>query len=304
MAFVVNFHKADNPVWFEKIVSFLKNKYIPVHLTELLSLYNNNDELDKICHITVDDGDKSFYKWIYPVLRKHQIPASTFVSPETTVNQLNFWFQEIVGYEKQKLLLIFSEVTGTKTDFIKEYPIGDILKCLTIETIWEIIKMYQKKYNPGKRSWQNMSIDELKEVENSGLITIGAHTLRHPILANEEMGVSKNEIVSSINNMANILGHEIKYFAYPNGLPVYDFGQREMDILNDCGCLCSFSTISGNFNLKTDLLSIPRYGFSCNDSIAFSRMKFFFGSNWSIITKLKPGNESVNRKALLKLLGK
>ena len=30
-----------------------------------------------------------------------------------------------------------------------------------------------------------MSIEQLKEIDRDGLVTIGAHTMNHPILANE-----------------------------------------------------------------------------------------------------------------------
>jgi len=302
MAIVINFHELNDPVWFENIICFLKKKYNPVHLPELISLYNKGNELTNICHITVDDGDRSFYKGIYPVLKKHKIPVTIFVSSDAAINQVNFWFQEIMGYERQRLLKIFSEVTGINVNDIKEFPLVNIFQCLTIDPIWEIINRYQKQYKPDKKPCQNMCVNELKEVENSGLVTIGAHTLRHPILANEELHISKNEIASSITNLADILGHEIKYFAYPNGIPDLDFGQREMDLLNDCGCTCSFSTESGNFNLRSSLLSMPRYGLSCGDSRSYMKTKLFFGSYWNKIMKLKPGNESVDRKALLKLI--
>lgn len=304
MAIVINFHELNDPVWFENTICFLKKKYNLVHLPELISLYNNGNELKNICTITVDDGDRSFFKVIYPVLKKHKIPVTIFVSSDAAINQVNFWFQEIIGYESQKLLRIFSEVTDINVNDIKEFPLIDIFKCLTIDLMWEIINKYQKQYKPDKKPCQNICVNELKEVENSGLVTIGAHTLRHPILANEEMPISKNEIVSSITNLADILGHEIKYFAYPNGLPVLDFGQREMGILNDYGCTCSFSTESGNFNLRSGLLSMPRYALSCGESRSYIKTKFFFGSYWNKIMELKPGNESVNRKALLKLISK
>jgi len=304
MSININLHEVDDPVWLENILYFLKTKYNPVPLPELISLYNIGNELKNICHITVDDGNKSFYTGIYPVIKKHKVPITIFVSSDILINQVNFWFQEIIGYEKQKLLKIFSEVIDININDIKEFPPIDIFKCLSIDLIWEIINRYQKEYKQEKKPCQNMSVNEIKEVENSGLVTIGAHTLRHPILANEEMSISKNEITSSITDLADILGHEIKYFAYPNGLPVLDFGQREMDILKDSGCICSFSTVSGNFNLRSSLLSLPRYGISCGDSKSYLKAKLIFGSYWNKIMELKPENERKNRKALLKIIRK
>lgn len=304
MGFLLNFHEVRDSAWLEYILCYLKTKYNLVHLPELIRLYKNEDELKNICHISVDDGDISFYKVIYAVLKKHKIPVSIYVSPEVTINKVNYWFQEISGYDKQMLLKILSEVININVNDIKEFCMVDIFKCFTIDQIWEIINTYQKKYNPGKTHFQNMSVDQLREVENSGLVTIGAHSLRHPILANEEITLSKNEITSSINNLADILGHEIIYFSYPNGIPHLDFGQREMDIVKDCGCICSVSTESGSFNLRSDLLNIPRYGIMEGNGIDYVKTKLFFGSHWNKIMKLKTGNESVSRKKLFKLIRK
>lgn len=304
MGVVINFHEVQDPLWFESTLCFLLKKYSPIHLPEMINLYNSGDVLEKTCNITIDDGDRSFYNVIYPVLKKHKIPATIFVSSDAAINQTNFWFQEIAGYEKQKLLVILSDVNEFSGIDLKKYSLFDIFKCLTIDMIWEIIYRYQRIHKPEKKSCQNMTVNELKEVENSGLVTIGAHTLRHPILANEEMSISKNEIISSLNNLADILGHEINYFAYPNGLPVLDFNQREIDILKDYGCTCSFSTVSGDFNIGSDLLSIPRYGLSCRDSTEYIKIKLFCGPNWNKIIKLKPGNESKDRKALLGVISK
>lgn len=304
MSIIINFHEVHDAVWFDNIICFLIKKYNSVNLNDLINLYNSGGDLHNICHITVDDGDKSFYNVIYPVLKKHKIPATIFVSSDVAINRVNFWFQEIVGYERQNLLKIVSEVMDFNLNNKNHIHLDDILKCFTITQILEIINRYQKKFHPAKKPFQNMSVSELKEVENSGLVTIGAHTLRHPILANEEMQVSKDEIISSIANLADILGHEVTYFAYPNGLPGLDFGQREMGILNEIGCLCAFSTESGNFNQSSELLSIPRYGLSCGESRNYIKTRLFCGSHWNKIMELKPGNESVNRKALIKLIMK
>jgi peptidoglycan/xylan/chitin deacetylase (PgdA/CDA1 family) len=302
MGVIINFHQAHDLDWFENIICFLKKKYSPVHLSELINLYKNDNILKNTCHLTIDDGDRSFYNIMYPVLKKHKIPATIFVSSDAAINQTNFWFQEIDGYEKQKLLKILSDVNVLKGINLSEYSLFNIFKCLKIDLIWEIIYRYQKQYNPDKKPCQNMTVNELKEVEKSGLVTVGAHTLRHPILANEETAISKNEIISSLNNLADILGHEINCFAYPNGLPFFDFGQREKDILKEYGCKCSFSTVFGNFDSGSDLLNISRYGLSSGDSKSYIKSKFLFNSYWNKIVELKPGNESVDRRMLLKLL--
>jgi peptidoglycan/xylan/chitin deacetylase (PgdA/CDA1 family) len=302
MGVILNFHDVKDPLWLDNIICFLQKNYNLVTMTELsnFSLNINGEKTD--CHITMDDGDKTFYNVIFPILKKYKIPATIFVSPDLAIHSKNFWFQEIVGYDYSALITIFSDVTGIKKDYLKEFPVFHLFKCIQIDLIWEIINRYQLKYKPGEKPFQNLSVSELREIEHSGLIAIGAHTLRHPVLANEELQISKKEIVVSMNRLAEILGHEIDCFAYPNGIPELDFGQREIDILKEAGCKYSFSTLSGNFNLKSSFLNISRYGLSYGDSITYLKTKFLFGSHWNVMVKLKPRGEYKNRKTILKRL--
>jgi peptidoglycan/xylan/chitin deacetylase (PgdA/CDA1 family) len=302
MSIVLNFHDVRDPEWFENIVRDLKKDYDTVSLRELTDLQDKGKDQKSIAHITVDDGDKTFYNIIYPVLKKNSIPATIFVSPDIVVNQVNFWFQEIIGYDESKLLDICSEVMNVNINDLKKFPLIHIFKCLKVDLIWDIINMYQKKYQTEKKQCQNMGIDELKEVEESGFITIGAHTMRHPILANEDPERSQIEITSSFKGLSGILGREINCFAYPNGEPGFDFTQREIDFLKAVGCQHAFSTESGNFDSNSNLYSIPRYGVSSGDGYSYIKLKLIAKSNWNKIMRLKPANEFSNRKTLSKLM--
>src|SRR5690349_14391327 len=97
---IVNFHVVSDITWFEKLVVFLKNNYQMVSIDVVHDYMLGNTKCNNICHITVDDGDISFYKNIFPVLKKHNIPATLFVSPKICSETKNFWFQEIDDYDK------------------------------------------------------------------------------------------------------------------------------------------------------------------------------------------------------------
>jgi peptidoglycan/xylan/chitin deacetylase (PgdA/CDA1 family) len=298
MGFILNIHHVNDKKWFDDTIVSLKKKYKLVQLPELISLYNNRSSLANICHITVDDGDKSFYNTIFPVLKKRKVPASLYVSPYIAVNQSNFWFQEISDYDDQKLLEVISEVIKVDLSEIRRFSSFNVIKCLTIDRIWDIITRYRKKHKIEIKVCQNMTVDELREVERSGLVVIGAHTMRHPVLANELDSVSEYEIESSISELSELLGHEIRYFAYPNGFPGLDFGYREMSTIRKNGCICSFCTAAGRFTLKSDLLSMPRYGLTSGEKSYYTRAKILSGSNWNWIMRLKCGNEFSQRRVI------
>jgi len=135
-----------------------------------------------------------------------------------------------------------------------------------------------------------MSESELKEVYNSGLVAIGAHTQNHPILANETETTAQYEIQSSILELSEILADPVKYFAYPNGIPQIDFGEREMNFLKAMNIKLALSTENKSFSIKDNPLNIPRNGISKGNK-SFLFLKLLMGSKWDIVKKLCLGKQ-------------
>jgi peptidoglycan/xylan/chitin deacetylase (PgdA/CDA1 family) len=279
---IINYHGIKNSSWFEDTLIILKSRYNMVSIDEIEDFYYNRGNLKNACHITFDDGDISFYNMVYPILKRHNIPATIFVSPNMCLEKKNFWFQEIVDYNYTEMKKIISEYLQIELKYLKQYSISAILKCLSIAQIWEIIEIYKKHFGIPQKDPQNISVDQLLELEKSGLIKIGAHTINHPILANENDDNSEKEIIGSFQGLQEILGHEIKYFAYPNGYPNFDFGQREINILKNMNCKIAFSCEPGSFDIKNNTLSINRLGFSHGSKI-FIRLKLLLGEYWDYI---------------------
>jgi peptidoglycan/xylan/chitin deacetylase (PgdA/CDA1 family) len=288
-------------VWLDKMVCFLKSKYQFITTDALCDYYNRNLDLKNSCHITIDDGDKSFYNVIFPILRKYNVPASIFVSPKICIEESNYWFQEVNGYNPLELKRIIADMSNIPLKHLMKFSSESVLKTLQIKQIQEIIKRYRKSTNSPAKSFQNMTVENLKEVFQSGLVTIGAHTVNHPILMNEDDLTSRYEITESITELSALLNHEIKYFAYPNGIPLLDFSEREKNCLRESGISLTFSTESKNLSLSDDITSIPRIGVSDSESLTFFKTKMLMGSNWETITRLKPTGEKSERKELKKI---
>jgi len=298
---VINFHDISDSEWFENLVLILKSKYSLISIEDIEGYYHKKQDLKNTCHLTFDDGDKSFYDIVYPILKRHNIPASIFVSPKMCGEQKNFWFQEIRGYNETKLKKIISEAFNVDNNKLENHSIYLILKCFTMDQIWFVIEKYQSIYKIRPKESCNLSVDQLIEIDKGGLVTVGAHTLNHPILANESDEVSKIEIIDSFYNLAQILGHEIKYFAYPNGWPEYDFLERELNTLKNCNCKIAFSCKPNNFTKKDNALSVNRYNLSYAN-LPFIRLKLSLGEHWEYLKKFIVKGEVSNREEIYKAI--
>lgn len=160
-----------------------------------------------------------------------------------------------------------------------------ILKTLPIDKINEVISIYQKKTNTPQKPFRNLDLEKIKELQNSKLITIGAHTLYHPILKNETDERSNEEISKSITELSELLGEKVEYFAYPNGTPDLDFDLREINFLKNNNIKIAVSTEPKFINQKVDKMAFPRIGIT-KGSLNFIKLRLLLGPNWQILKSL------------------
>ncbi len=258
---VINFHEVHDTVWFETVILWLKKKYNMISAKDIYAYFYYGKKLKNACLITVDDGHKTSYSTIYPILKKHNVPAIFFVSPFIAQNNNTslFWFQAVRQIQNTNL---FSEIHNND---------------ITIDAIWKKINKKLILNNAQLRYEENMTVEQITEIDKEGLVTIGAHTLTHPFLARETDERSQLEIVNSVSELEKLLGHSVQFFAYPNGTPNVDWGKREIESLKKTDVKISFSTKANNFSHKNNPYAIPRFGLTLG-SLRFIKFKLALGS--------------------------
>lgn len=253
---IVYFHEVQDQKWLINNIELLTKNYNIISLQELENFYYGNKELKNSCHITFDDGDITFYNNALPIIKKYKIPVSTYVSPLIAHEGKNFWFQEIKGYDRGKMIQIIKKVTRLEIDDTTFIDVKSLLKKLEIEVILEIIDIYQRETKTLPKNSMNMNSKQLVEVKSTGLVDIGAHTLNHPLLINETDENSSKEIIESIDLLSDILGSNVKHFVYPNG----NYSDREIEILKKKDIKLAFTTERGKISHSNNPLCIPRSG--------------------------------------------
>jgi peptidoglycan/xylan/chitin deacetylase (PgdA/CDA1 family) len=261
MNVVINFHEVDNAKQLNFVLLFLKKRFQIIDIHTLKKYLSRDIRLKNSCHITIDDGHISFYKIFFPLLVKHQIPATLFVSPQKICDNTNFWFQELENCDES----IVKKIINNKKFFgnfnIESFALrAAVLKSLPISDILAIITEYLEITHTFFSNRLNINVEELGKINNSGLIEIGAHTMTHPILTNETDFNSKKEISESIIQLEKLLKKKVIAFAYPNGIPEYDFSKREINELKNCGIDIAFSTENKLLSSERDKYAIPRIG--------------------------------------------
>jgi len=103
-----------------------------------------------------------------------------------------------------------------------------------------------------------MSSEQVRSHFAAGM-TIGGHTVTHPILARLAPEAARREIVDGRERLAEIIGDRIEVFAYPSGRPGRDYGPEHARMVRDCGFKAAVSTAWGVASTGADHLQLPRF---------------------------------------------
>ncbi len=103
-----------------------------------------------------------------------------------------------------------------------------------------------------------VTTQQLKYLHQSGM-TIGGHTVNHPILARLDNETAQAEIKQNKQNLEQQLDTQLTLFAYPNGKPEQDYRVEHADMVRAAGYQAAVSTQWGVASQTSDLWQLPRF---------------------------------------------
>jgi peptidoglycan/xylan/chitin deacetylase (PgdA/CDA1 family) len=101
-----------------------------------------------------------------------------------------------------------------------------------------------------------LDLHGLRQLATSGM-TIGAHSLSHPILAKTPLNIADQEIFESRNVLQQALDAPIWAFGFPFGTNP-TVGERERQLAQQAGYRCAFMNIGGGFGATIQAFAVPR----------------------------------------------
>lgn len=175
--------------------------------------------------ITFDDASLDTCTAAFPILRRHGIPATLFVPTGLVGRAGPFWWdrlyrldQAAAGQELELAVLLIDQ--GALEDGPKwtEDALWRRLRQLepserdaALDRVAERLGENEADALPGAMSWE-----QIAELDASGLITLGAHTVNHPMLSLLSDERLKAEVEGSRDALAGFQSFR-KVFAYPYG---------------------------------------------------------------------------------------
>lgn len=250
---------------FREQMMYLKKHY------KIKTFEDNNNSENSII-ITFDDGFDDMYYNAFPILKELSIPATVFVSTDEMESDRELWQNDLIrllltGTDYPEKLCVKTKLLtyNLKTQNIYErieayrvirYILLHLEKKERDEQIEKIIKWSGMKKS-GRKEYQTLTGKMCKELSDSGLITIGAHTMSHPSLSKLSSEEQEKEIFTSKKILEEIINKEVNLFAYPFGnKPDYD--KRTMQLLKEMKFKKAVTTISGITNMSCNNFELPR----------------------------------------------
>ena len=173
--------------------------------------------------LTFDDGLRNNVDVAYPVLRDLGMPATFFVCPGLIDDAGWIWTHEVrarlarLCEDEQASLRAALGAPAPSIDAMVEWmkTLGPAAR----EAAEASVRDATPRFVPTpaeRRAYDLAGWDALRGLD-PGLVTLGSHTMRHPILPTLDAAAIRAELVKSRRRLEQATGREAALMCYPNG---------------------------------------------------------------------------------------
>jgi peptidoglycan/xylan/chitin deacetylase (PgdA/CDA1 family) len=250
--------------------NFLQRHYRVVPLLQIAEQLASGKPLDDhIVALTIDDGRRDFYQYMFPLLREFKFPATFFVVSSFIRGENWIWTDKILWLSQQPKPPAALVSGGLDEVFCSLNAMRPQARNAQIQAIAAGAGITIPAQAPplfAPCSW-----NELREMADSGLVNIGSHTVTHPILSSITDEESWQELSESRHQIEEGMGRTPESFCFPNGMPG-DFRPSQLLQIADAGYKCSVVASFGMVDNGGDRFRLPRLGMgSKSEPIEFSK---------------------------------
>jgi len=251
---------------FAALLTFLSRWFNVLPLSEALARLADRSLPPAAASLTFDDGYADNFTVALPLLKRYAMPATVFVA-SGYLNGGRMWNDTII----EAIRTCPESELDLRDDGLPPFALGTAeAKRQAIDAL-----LGELKYRPAaerealagrvaRRARAQLpndlmlTSDQARELRRGG-VEIGAHTVRHPILARTPEAEAEREIRDSKRELENLLGAEVPLFAYPNGQPGKDYGEAHVGMVRRAGFRGAFSTARGVATESSNPLELPRF---------------------------------------------
>lgn len=278
---ILMLHRVDRPdnngIWWnqhlklsqeviEEIVSYArKRKCQFVSLDEMADALAGKKRRRRMIAITLDDGYRDNYTNGLPVFTKMDVPFTIYVCTKMVNGEMLYWWEILEQLVLKHNSITLSDgrtfVCSTKEEKEQAFlEIREIILRLPQNNLEEELKQLFSRYDIDYRYGNEdlgLTWNQIKELKNSYLSTIGNHTFSHRAFT----GCTDKEIISDINlankEMENKINIKMLHFAFPFGEAIA-VSQHNIELVKQLKIRTSATTREDFVRYNTDSMNLPR----------------------------------------------
>ncbi len=228
--------------------------------------------------LTCDDGLRNALTCMVPILREEELSCLFFVLGDSAAETIGrLWYEDLYN-----LLLAAPSGKYAVAGADAVLDLGERVQRRS--SWWKLVKRLSQLDQP-KRSefleacrvafglpaeWNAdsgniepqdlrfslLTATELRQLVEQGM-SIGSHTLTHPILSQQSGGQAWREISQSRSLLEGAVGQPVWALAYPFGDPA-SVTPREIQMAEQAGYQCAFMNVGGGFGAQLPKFALPR----------------------------------------------
>ncbi len=245
--------------------------------------------------VTFDDGYADNLYNAKPLLEKHNVPATMFVSTGAIGYPREFWWDELEniflqpGTLPQALVVsagsqhYHQDLSGVETYSGADYQKNQAWHTMMTadptprHTIYRALCQWMHPLPPEARqqaliellnwsghepsrrsSHRTLTAEEVTVLAQGGLVEVGAHTIHHHSLASLDVVTQQVEIERSKAELEILLGYPVTSFSYPFGTRS-DYTAETVDLVKAAGFDIACSNFEGVVQTGCDRFQLPRF---------------------------------------------
>jgi peptidoglycan/xylan/chitin deacetylase (PgdA/CDA1 family) len=274
---------AVSPASFDEQLELLNQRWQVLPLGEFNRLHRCKQLPANAVAITFDDGYACNALAAAPILERHGLPATIFLTTGLISSEEEFWWDALermisttnaesveLSIRGEKSCIVLGKrdeiSVSSKWDATRE-PVS--MRQAAYLKLWATLRDAEEGdrrgamaalnrqagiSGPARQTHRVMTAVEARQISASGLIEIGAHSVTHPALSRLTRTQQHLEITQSRDACHNLVGSWPRAFAYPYG----DYNDDSVEIVRDAGYEIACTTHAASVGAGTRSLQMPR----------------------------------------------
>lgn len=208
---------------FDWQLRLLRDQFEVLPLAELVERIAANRQNGNEFAITFDDGVRNHASRAYPLLAAHRVPATFFVCPGLIDSGLWIWNMELRlrlrlldDAERMRIARSAGAADAGVEALIQHAKRLGMAERSQLETQ---VRSRTREFEPSADQVERnapMTWEQARAMDPR-IVTIGSHSITHPILTNLPAAARRREIAESRQLIEQRIGVAPDFFCYPNG---------------------------------------------------------------------------------------